>query len=84
MKKRARFEKEKLTMEMNFNSGAVQLESVNKSSMLRIRKPRNFSFIQLTVVCAIGFLGGVYIYKPLLVNYFGDKGKPEEPEAGKT
>lgn len=34
--------------------------------MFRIKKPRNFSFIQLAFVCAVGVLGGAYIYQPLL------------------
>lgn len=35
--------------------------------MIRIRKPRGISTIQLLVVGSIGILGGFYIYRPLLI-----------------
>lgn len=40
---------------------------------MRIRKPRNISTIQLMVVSAVGILGGVYIYKPLVLQYKSDQ-----------
>lgn len=53
--------------------------------MLRIRKPRNFSFIQIAVVCAIGVLGGAYIYQPLLQKEIKEKNQVEaKPETEKS
>lgn len=36
--------------------------------MIRIRKPRGISTIQLMVVSVVGLIGGIYIWKPLFVN----------------
>lgn len=36
---------------------------------MRIRRPRGITVQQLMVVTAIGFLGGVYIWKPLILKY---------------
>lgn len=46
---------------------------------MRIRKPRNFSFIQLAVVSVVGVFGGAYIYKPLLLQFING----EDPRAAK-
>lgn len=37
--------------------------------MIRIRKPRGISTIQLLVVGALGIVGGFYVYRPLLIDY---------------
>lgn len=34
--------------------------------MLRIRKPKNFNWKSIFLVCTLGSLGGYYIYQPLL------------------
>lgn len=34
--------------------------------MLKIKKPRAFKWLDLTIVSVLGVLGGVYIYQPLL------------------
>lgn len=34
---------------------------------MRIRKPRGLTTIQLMVTTVVGVLGGLYIYKPLLL-----------------
>jgi len=36
---------------------------------MKIRRPRGVTVPQLMIVTAIGFLGGVYIWKPLLTRY---------------
>lgn len=36
---------------------------------MRIRKPRGLTTTQLMVATVIGVLGGVYIYKPIFVEY---------------
>lgn len=42
--------------------------------MLRIRKPRNFSFVQFAVILTVGVFGGLYIYQPILLQHIkGDK-----------
>lgn len=41
--------------------------------MLRIRKPKGFTFIQLALVSALGVFGGAYIYKPLIIDYVDKK-----------
>lgn len=46
--------------------------------MFRIRKSRNFSLLQLAVVCGIGIFGGAYIYQPLLLKYIKGGNKPTE------
>lgn len=46
--------------------------------MLRIRKPRGVTRGQLALVTILGVFGGVYIWKPLLVEYFM-KTKVAEP-----
>lgn len=33
--------------------------------MIRIRKPRGISLVQLMVVSVVGLVGGIYIWKPL-------------------
>lgn len=38
--------------------------------MLRIRKPRGVTRGQLVLITILGVFGGVYIWKPLLVEYF--------------
>lgn len=43
-----------------------KLNVFSKPGMLRIPKPRGFTTIQLMVVTALGFGGGVYIWKPLI------------------
>lgn len=48
--------------------------------MLRIRKPRNFSFFQAALVCTLGVLGGAYIYQPILLKHLHDN-KNKESEA---
>lgn len=50
---------------------------------MRIRKPRNFSFIQLAVVSAIGVFGGAYIYQPLLLKFInGEDPRPKKEIKG--
>lgn len=48
--------------------------------MFRIRKPRGLTTGQLVLVTVLGVFGGVYIWKPLLVQYYGPKnvGEPVE------
>jgi uncharacterized protein YneF (UPF0154 family) len=46
--------------------------------MLRIRKPRNFSILNIGVCLAIGVLGGLYIYKPLLIKYKNEELKQRD------
>lgn len=36
---------------------------------MRIRRPRGVTVTQLMIVTALGFLGGVYIWKPLIVKW---------------
>lgn len=36
---------------------------------MQIRRPRGITVPQLMVVTAIGFLGGVYIWQPLILKY---------------
>lgn len=36
---------------------------------MQIRRPRGVTVPQLMVVTAIGFLGGVYIWQPLILKY---------------
>lgn len=38
--------------------------------MLRIRKPRGVTTGQLVLVTILGVFGGVYIWKPLIIEYF--------------
>lgn len=49
---------------------------------MRIRKPKNFTTIQLFVVSAVGILGGLYIYKPLVLQYKSEQSakSKEAPE----
>lgn len=55
--------------------------------MLRVRKPKGFTFIQLALVSALGVFGGAYIYQPLILDYINGKSKPvkteDKPESGK-
>ncbi|KAK7793030.1 hypothetical protein R5R35_004461 [Gryllus longicercus] len=37
--------------------------------MIRIRRPRGFSWVDLLVVSAAGIFAGSYIWKPLLLKY---------------
>lgn len=39
---------------------------------MQIRRPRGVTVPQLMVVTAIGFLGGVYIWQPLILKYKND------------
>lgn len=36
---------------------------------MQIRRPRGVTVPQLMIVTAIGFLGGVYIWQPLIIKY---------------
>lgn len=45
---------------------------------MRIRRPRGVTVQQLMVVTAIGFLGGVYIWKPLILKYRAEGTQPKE------
>jgi hypothetical protein len=47
---------------------------------MRIRKPRNFSFIQLAVVSAVGVFGGAYIYQPLILQFISGKDPGQKQE----
>lgn len=57
--------------------------------MLRVRKPKGFTFFQLALVSALGVFGGAYIYQPLILDYINgtsSKDKPKtdnKPESGK-
>lgn len=46
--------------------------------MLRIRKPRGITKGQVVLVSILGVYGGVYIWKPMLLEYFV-KTKVAEP-----
>lgn len=37
---------------------------------MRIRKPKTVTLTQLAVVTAVGIVGGIYIYKPLLEKFW--------------
>lgn len=41
--------------------------------VMYIRRPRGVTVPQLMVVTVIGFLGGIYIWKPLLLSYKAQK-----------
>lgn len=45
---------------------------------MRIRRPRGITVQQLMVVTAIGFLGGVYIWKPLILKYRAESTEVKE------
>lgn len=47
---------------------------------MQIRRPRGVTVPQLMLVTAIGFLGGVYIWKPLILKYKNEN-QPENSEA---
>lgn len=58
---------------INFGTHTIGLLFTNfetrlhTGQMLRIRKPRGISTVQLMVVTLIGFAGGIYIWKPLFL-----------------
>ncbi|XP_017464712.1 PREDICTED: uncharacterized protein LOC108358080 [Rhagoletis zephyria] len=43
---------------------------------MRIRRPRGITVQQLMIVTAVGFLGGVYIWKPLILKYRAESEDP--------
>lgn len=49
--------------------------------MIRIRKPRGISTIQLLVVSVVGLVGGVYIWKPLFQNLRRQQNEEKAPIA---
>lgn len=52
--------------------------------MFRIRKPRNFNFIQIAFISALGVFGGAYIYQPLIIKFVkGEKSEEKTPEPAK-
>lgn len=44
---------------------------------MQIRRPRGITTQQLMVVTAIGFLGGVYIWKPLILKWKKEEGNKD-------
>jgi len=48
---------------------------------MQIRRPRGVTVPQLMVVTAIGVLGGIYIWQPLILKYKNDKKTEAEPAA---
>lgn len=50
---------------------------------MQIRRPRGVTVPQLMVVTAVGFLGGVYIWKPLILR-FKDENKAQNSETPTT
>lgn len=53
---------------------------------MHIRRPRGITVQQLMVVTALGFLGGVYIWQPLIVKWKKDNSdkKDQIPETLST
>lgn len=53
---------------------------------MQIRRPRGITVQQLMVVTALGFLGGVYIWQPLIVKWKKDNSdkKDQIPETLST
>jgi hypothetical protein len=49
--------------------------------MLRIKKPRNFSWSKLLLASLLGTAGGIYIYQPLLEEHFKKEKAPVKEEA---
>ncbi|XP_054745171.1 uncharacterized protein LOC129249396 [Anastrepha obliqua] len=45
---------------------------------MRIRRPRGVTVQQLMVVTAVGFLGGVYIWKPLILKFRSENTQQKE------
>lgn len=46
---------------------------------MQIRRPRGVTVPQLMVVTALGVLGGVYIWQPLILKYKNDNKSDGEP-----
>lgn len=63
---------------MLFNIG-LQATALKYGAM-QIRRPRGVTVTQLMVVTAVGFLGGVYIWKPLITKWKNDN-SPKEQES---
>lgn len=45
---------------------------------MQIRRPRGVTVPQLMVVTAIGIIGGVYIWRPLIVKWKGESNSKKE------
>lgn len=45
---------------------------------MQIRRPRGITTQQLMVVTAIGFLGGVYIWKPLILKWKNEENSKKD------
>lgn len=46
--------------------------------MFRIKKPRGLTNTSLFIAITLGFVSGIYIYRPLLVKYKNDLSKSKE------
>ncbi|KAG8228448.1 hypothetical protein J437_LFUL009099 [Ladona fulva] len=44
-----------------------------------IRRPRGVSFVEIALVTVLGFFGGIYIWKPLILEYRNKHKKELEP-----
>lgn len=48
---------------------------------MQIRRPRGITVQQLMVVTALGFLGGVYIWQPLIVKWKKENSSKNEQKS---